>query len=38
VSGAGDAPRAGTLLTADEIDGLFLHFGGCGAAEPLAGA
>jgi hypothetical protein len=34
-----DAPRAGTLLKADEIESLFLHFGGCDApAEPLAGA
>jgi hypothetical protein len=33
-----DAPRAGTLLMADEIESLFLQFGGCdGPAEPLAG-
>jgi serine/threonine protein kinase len=32
-----DAPRAGTKLTADEIEALFLRFGGSeAAAEPLA--
>src|SRR5262249_46928601 len=30
-----DAPRAGTLLTADEIEGIFLRFGGGAGANSL---
>jgi hypothetical protein len=33
-----DAPRAGTLLRAEEIETIFLHFGGRdGPADPLGG-
>jgi hypothetical protein len=32
-----DSPRAGTLLTADEVESIFLQFGSCDAAAPLAG-
>jgi serine/threonine protein kinase len=32
-----DSPRSGTLLTADEIEGIFLRFGDNPAPRPLAG-
>jgi hypothetical protein len=31
-----DAPRPGTLLTADEIEGIFLAFGNAADVEALA--